>query len=176
MTIDTERRGEGDLAGGDQPRRIAQRIAELDADDSQFRAAWPDVSVLEAVRAKDLRLVQVLETLVEGYANRPALGRRGRDLVLNPSTGRKTTRLLPSFDTITYGEMWSRVRAIASALANDPCHSVRPGDFVVTIGFASPEYLIIDLVCAYLGLVSVPLQHNSDPAQLAPIVAEVEPQ
>jgi len=32
---------------------------------------------------------------------------------------------------------------------------VTPGDFVATVGFASPDYLTVDLVCAYLGLVSV---------------------
>ena len=50
-----------------------------------------------------------------------------------------------------------------------------PGDFVATVGFASPEYLTVDLVCGYLGLVAVPLQHNAAASRLQPIIAEVEP-
>ena len=52
---------------------------------------------------------------------------------------------------------------------------MEPGDFVATVGFASPEYLTVDLVCAYLGLVAVPLQHNAAASRLQPIIAEIEP-
>ena len=52
---------------------------------------------------------------------------------------------------------------------------MNPGDFVATIGFASPDYLTVDLACSYLGLVSVPLQHNAPVSQLRPIIAETEP-
>ena len=62
--------------------------------------------------------------------------------------------------------MWDRVGAIATALRNDSTAPVNPGDFVATIGFASPDYLTVDLACAYLGLVSVPLQHNAPVSQL----------
>lgn len=50
-----------------------------------------------------------------------------------------------------------------------------PGDFVATVGFASADYLTLDLVCGYLGLVAVPLQHNAAASRLRPIIAEVEP-
>ena len=50
-----------------------------------------------------------------------------------------------------------------------------PGDFVATVGFSSPEYLTIDLVSSYLGLVVVPLQHNAAASRLQPIIAEIEP-
>jgi fatty acid CoA ligase FadD9 len=43
------------------------------------------------------------------------------------------------------------------------------------VGFASAEYLTLDLVCGYLGPVAVPLQHNAAASRLQPIVAEVEP-
>ena len=51
-----------------------------------------------------------------------------------------------------------------------------PGDIVATVGFASAEYLTLDLVCGYLGLVAVPLQHNATASRLQPIIAETEPQ
>jgi fatty acid CoA ligase FadD9 len=112
--------------------------------------------VIDAARRPGLRLPAILQTFVEGYADRPALGQRARELVLDPATGRTTTRLLPSFETISYGELWSRVRALAAAWRRDETSPVNPGDFVATVGFASPDYLTVDTVCAYLGLVSVP--------------------
>jgi fatty acid CoA ligase FadD9 len=153
--------------------RVAGRTAVLYATDPQFRAARPIPDVVEAARRPGLRLGEVLQTLVEGYAERPALGQRARELVT--AAGRTSARLLPEFETITYHELWARVRAIASAWRHDPTDPLHPGDFVATIGFASPEYLTVDLACAYQGLVSVPLQHNAPVSQLSPIIAEVEP-
>lgn len=104
--------------------------------------------MIEAARQPGLRLPQIIETLVNGYADRPALGQRARELTTDPVSGRTTTRLLPAFDTISYGELWERVRALASALRHDTHYSLMPGDFVATVGFASPDYLTVDLLCA----------------------------
>ena len=154
---------------------MTERIADLYANDEQFRNARPIPAVIEAAGAPGLRLTEVLQTIVDGYADRPALGHRARELVTDDTTGRTTTRLLPRFETISYREVWDRVSAIATALHNDPAAPVNPGDFVATIGFASPEYFSVDLACAYLGLVSVPLQHNAPVSALRPIIAETEP-
>jgi fatty acid CoA ligase FadD9 len=160
---------------GTQNDRLAKRIEQMYADDEQFRNARPDAAIRKAVRQPDLRLPQVLETLVEGYADRPALGWRARPLTTDPATGRTTVQLLPRFDTITYRDLWANVRAIATAWRRDAVNPVAPGDFVTTAGFANPEYLTVDLVCGYLGLVPVPLQHNAAASRLQPIIAEVEP-
>ena len=154
---------------------MTERIADLYANDEQFRNAQPIPAVIEAAGAPGLRLNEVLQTIVDGYADRPALGHRARELVTDDTTGRTTTRLLPRFETISYREVWDRVSAIATALHNDSAAPVNPGDFVATIGFASPEYFSVDLACAYLGLVSVPLQHNAPVSALRPIIAETEP-
>jgi fatty acid CoA ligase FadD9 len=176
MTIEERQDIEGfDVLGEGRAERVARRIEELRAGDAQFRDAWPIPAVIEAAREPGLRLAQVLQTLVDGYADRPALGYRVREVVKDPDTGRTSTRLLPSFDTVTYRELWGHVGAIASAFHQDPVEPVNPGDFVATVGFASPDYLTVDLVCSYLGLVSVPLQHNAPVSQLRPIIAEVEP-
>jgi fatty acid CoA ligase FadD9 len=115
-----------------------ERIADLYANDEQFRNAQPIPAVIEAAGAPGLRLTEVLQTIVDGYADRPALGHRARELVTDDTTGRITTRLLPRFETMSYREVWDRVSAIATALHNDPAAPVNPGDFVATIGFASP--------------------------------------
>ncbi|BCZ20289.1 carboxylic acid reductase [Mycobacterium senriense] len=161
--------------GGRREQRRAHRIAHLYASDSQFRATKPLPGVIDAARRPGLRLGQILQTLVDGYLNRPALGQRARELVLDPATGRITPRLLPGFDTISYGDLWTRVRALAAAWHRDETSPVNTGDFVATVGFAGPDYLTVDLVCAYLGLVSVPLQHNAPVSILKPIIDETEP-
>ena len=176
MTGDTKREsGTPAGPGGAARHRVARRIRQLDADDEQFRNAKPDLSLQQAARRPDLRLPQILEMFVEGYADRPALGWRARSLITDPASGRTTAQLLPRFDTITYRELWANVRAIASAWRHDAANPVTPGDFVATVGFASPEYLTLDLVSGYLGLVAVPLQHNVAASRLQPIIAEVEP-
>ncbi|OCB17680.1 hypothetical protein A5689_24150 [Mycobacterium intracellulare subsp. yongonense] len=133
--------------------QVADRIRALAATDEQFRNAQPDLSLQQAARQPGLRLPQILELFVEGYADRPAVGWRARTLSTDPATGRTTTRLLPRFDTMTYRELWADVRAIAAAWRHDAANPVSPGDFVATVGFASAEYLTLDLVCGYLGLV-----------------------
>src|ERR1700722_12323870 len=162
-------------SSGARVERRARRIAQLYASDPQLQAAEPIPDVIDAARRPGLRLPEVIETLVGGYADRPALGQRARELVLDPATGRTTTRLLPTFETISYGDLWTQVRAVAAAWRRDETPSVNPGDFVATIGFAGPSYLTVELVCAYLGLVSVPLQHNAPVSVLKPIIDEVEP-
>jgi fatty acid CoA ligase FadD9 len=167
--------GTSPAPGGSLEKHVAAHLAELYADDEQIRAAMPKPDVVEAARRPGLRLPQVLQTYVEGYADRPALGWRARTLTTDPTTGRTTSQVLPRFETITYRDLWANVRAAAAAWRHDPDHPVAPGDFVATVGFASPDYLTIDLVAGYLGLVAVPLQHNAPVSRLRPIIDEVEP-
>ncbi len=151
------------------------RVALLLEHDPQFRASLPRQDVIDAARQPGLRLSEVLQTLVEGYDDRPALGSRSATTVADEVTGRRVTQLLPSFDTMSYRELWSRVRAVAGAWHHDPQTPIVAGDFVATIGFASADYLTLDLVCGYLGLVAVPLQHNTSATRLAPILEETTP-
>ncbi|WAC91429.1 carboxylic acid reductase [Mycobacterium sp. Aquia_213] len=156
--------------------RAAERIRQVEATDEQYRNAKPDLALEAAARQPGLRLPQILEMFVEGYGDRPALGWRARELTTDPATGRTGSRLLHRFDTISYRDLWANVRAVATAWRRDEANPVTPGDVVATLGFASPEYLTLDLVTGYLGLVAVPLQHNATASRLQPIVAEIEPQ
>lgn len=162
-------------AGGDRQARTARRTAELFAHDQQIRDVVPTPDVVGDARRPGLRLGQILEVFARAYSDRPAVGWRARTLSTDPETGRTTSELQPRFDTISYRQLWSDVAAVAAGWRQDPLNPLAPGDFVVTIGFASAEYLTIDLVCGYLGLVSVPLQHNAPVSQLRPILAEAEP-
>ncbi|ULP42707.1 carboxylic acid reductase [Mycobacterium lentiflavum] len=177
MTTDARRDTSTGASATATPReRVAERIRRLEATDAQYQNAKPDLVLQAAARQPGLRLPQILEMFVVGYGDRPALGWRARELTTDPATGRTTTRLLPRFDTISYRDLWANVRAVATAWRRDEAAAVTPGDVVATLGFASPEYLTLDLVTGYLGLVAVPLQHNATASRLQPIVAEIEPQ
>ena len=152
--------------------RLARRIADLYDTDPQFAAAAPSETVSAAADNPDLRLPEVVQTIMEGYADRPALAQRAVDYVIDPATGRTTVELLPRFDTITYRQLWDRVRATAASLHNAPVHA---GDRVAILGFTSVDYTTIDTALTQLGAVSVPLQTSAPVTQLQPIVAETEP-
>lgn len=151
---------------------IDTRIAELSATDPQFAAARPDPAVAAALEQPGLRLPQIIQTALQGYADRPALGQRAVDFVEDPQTGRASIELLPHFETITYRELGDRAHALATALADD---TVRPGDRVCVLGFNSVDFTTIDVALGLVGAVAVPLQTSAAITQLQPIVAETEP-
>ena len=152
--------------------RLERRISDFYATDQQFADARPSESVAHAIEAPDLRLPQVVQTVIDGYADRPALGQRAVEFVTDPTTGRTSAELLPRFDTVTYRELSDRVNAVAAALTENP---VRPGDRVAILGFTSVDYTTVDMALLRLGAVSVPLQTSAPVAQLRPIAAETEP-
>ena len=116
-----------------------------------------------------------MASVVAANTDRPALGERATELVADPASGRASLCLLPEFATISYGEVWARVAAVAAEWGQDARRPIGAGDFVALYGFTSSDYTTLDLACLYLGAVSVPLQSSASPAQLTPILAEVEP-
>src|SRR5918997_2761452 len=92
--------------------RLARRISDLTATDPQFAAARPSETVAQAIEAPELRLPQIIQTVIDGYADRPALGQRAPRFMTDPATGRTSAELLPRFDTITYRELSDRVNAV----------------------------------------------------------------
>ncbi|WP_228180153.1 carboxylic acid reductase [Streptomyces anulatus] len=129
----------------------------------------PGQGLAEALAAVEpgRALAEVMASVLESHGDRPALGERARD----PETG----RLLPHFDTISYRELWSRVRALAGRWHHDPEYPLGPGDRICTLGFTSTDYATLDLACIHLGAVPVPLQSNATLPRLAPIVEESGP-
>ncbi|MDT5095753.1 MAG: fatty acid CoA ligase FadD9 [Mycobacterium sp.] len=156
-------------------QRLARRIADLYATDQQFAAARPSDAITSAIDQPGMRLPQIVQTVMDGYADRPALGQRATRLADDPHTGRTTLELLPRFDTVSYRELWARAGAVAAAFSSDPTPAVRAGDRVGVLGFTSVDYTVVDLALIRLGAVAVPLQTSAPIAQLRPIVAETEP-
>ncbi len=152
--------------------RLARRVEELSVNDPQFAAAKPIPAVAEALEQPELRLPQIIQTVLDGYADRPALGQRVVEFVEDPKTGRSVLEVLPRFETLTYRELGERVGAVARALTDG---AVQPGDRVAVLGFNSVDFATIDLALAQIGAVSVPLQTSAAITQLQPIVAETEP-
>jgi fatty acid CoA ligase FadD9 len=155
--------------------RLARPIADLYATDPQLAAAKPSEEITAAIEQPGLRLPAMIQTVMDGYADRPALGQRAFQFVCDPITGRTSVELLPSFETITYRELSDRVSALASVLTNDPGHSIDHGDRVCVLGFTSVDYTTIDMALLQLGAVSVPLPTGAPVAQLCSIVEETRP-
>ena len=152
--------------------RLERRIEDLTANDPQFAAAKPDPAVVAALEQPGLRLPQIVQTVLDGYADRPALGQRAVEFFKDPKTGRTELGLLPRFDTITYRELGERVDAVARALTHD---GVQAGDRVAALGFTSVDFTTLDVALGVIGAVAVPLQTSAAIAQLQPIVIETEP-
>src|SRR5690348_8536773 len=108
-------------------QRLARRMSELYATDQQFADARPSAAVIAAINEPGVRLPQIVQTVMEGYSDRPALGERAVRFKTDRETGRTSVELLPRFVTISYRELWARIRAVASALSSDNVHTVRPG-------------------------------------------------
>lgn len=122
-----------------------------------------------------MRLAQVMASVMERHADRPAVGERTKEFVRDAETGRVAIRLLPRYETTSYRELWNRVRAVASDWHHHPDHPLRAGARVALLGFTSRDYATLDFACIHLGAVAVPLQTSAAPEQLRSIVAETEP-
>jgi fatty acid CoA ligase FadD9 len=151
--------------------RRQSRFEKLTSSDAQLVAALPDPAVSAALDGNGQLLTDVIRTVMDGYPDRPALGARAVEFVTD-ANGRTVAELQPRFDTLTYRETWTRVRALADALADNP---VRPGDRVATLGFTSADYAIVDMALSLTGAVAVPLQTSAPVSQLHPILVETEP-
>ena len=156
-----------------EPReeRLVRHIVDLYLNDQQFADARPSAAIAEP----EMRLNQIVRTVMAGYADRPALGQRAVRFLNDPETGRTSLELLPRFETVTYRELCDRVGAFANALTGDSEHSVRSGDRVCILGFTGVRLRDhrhgIDSAGRRLRSATAP----APVTQLRPIVAETEP-
>ncbi|AYF79551.1 NAD-dependent epimerase/dehydratase family protein [Nocardia yunnanensis] len=149
---------------------VAKRFERLLADE-QIRVAVPKPEVGEAARQPGLGLARVAEILMTGYAERPAIGERATEIVVD-AAGRRTRRLLPEYRTVSYGDLWSRAGALAADWHHDDRNPLRAGDFLGILGFASGDFAAVELAAIRLGLVAVPLQSSGTVAQWHSILTE----
>lgn len=152
---------------------LATAAAETLPESEPIPSTLPDVD--EARSRPGLGLAQIVDIVMTGYRPRPALGRRQREIVRDAETGRASVRLLPAYETISYGELWDRARSLASVWATDTGPRVGTGDFVCILAFAGVDYVTVDLAAISRGAVSVPVQTNASIPDLVGIVAETRP-
>jgi fatty acid CoA ligase FadD9 len=75
--------------------RLDRRISDLYGSDQQFADARPIGSIMHAIASRELRLADVVQTVVNGYADRPALGQRSiQDASIRAPSGACSLRLL----------------------------------------------------------------------------------
>lgn len=163
------------MAGQVGSRRVERLIAELYENDEQFRDARPLEAVSSAVREVGLDLSRTVATIMEGYADRPALGERARERGSDSASGGTSLRLPPKFQTVTYRELWAQAGAVAAEWRQDGRRPLAPGDFVTLLGFSGIDYAVLELACFHLGAVAVPLHTSASLAQLRSIVEETRP-
>ena len=97
--------------------------------------------------------------MLEGYADRPALGQRAVEFVKDPKTGRTAARAAPPLRHHHLPRaVGPRRRARARPDATTP---VQAGDRVGVLGFTSVDYTTIDIALGPIGAVSVPLQTSA---------------
>jgi hypothetical protein len=71
--------------------RRERRTAELYANDQQVRGAIP-LEETAAIRQQGTLPMRIVATVMEGYADRPALGERVKELATDPATGLTSLR------------------------------------------------------------------------------------
>ncbi len=134
----------------------ANALALLETDD-QLRALMPVPGVSPASIGAST-LPKLIETVLDAYTNRPAIGCRKYEIGVDPETGRRGRVLVREFNTISYGELGQRTKRLAAAWRKHPQHRVDVGEAVCILGFSGVDYATIDLACVYAQAVSVPLQ------------------
>src|SRR4051794_13251695 len=154
--------------------RAARRVLDLAAHDPQLQQLMPDDPVISAVVRPDQTLAGIVEEVLSGYGVRPALGERAYDVVTDGS-GRRVRELRPEFTTVTYAELGRRARAVASVWQHDAGRRVEPGQAVCFLGFASTDFVTLDLACVLAQGMAVPLQTSLTGQDLGRIVADTEP-
>ncbi len=159
----------------DVKQQMIKAAMAMAANDPQLAAAFPLEEVTRAKTRPGLCLAEIVQAIMEGYADRPALGWRARELVKDPASGRQRLELLPRFDTVSYRELWRQGGAVAAAWHRDERYALGSGDFVCILGFTSPDYAKAILACIRLGATYVPLQTSAPVRNHVDIMAETEP-
>lgn len=154
--------------------KAGARMRAMMADDPQIKAVTPDEKVTQSIQQPDLSYREIIRRVLNGYADRQALGTRHHEVVTDKD-GRAVRAYQPHFDTISYDELRRRIEAIANVWTTDPVHGAAPGSKIAFIAFTGAEMATVDLACNYALTVSVPLQANLPAPDMKAILADTAP-
>ncbi len=156
-------------------RRYGKRLAALSKSDSQLAGLFPDSDLREKAIKEGTTVERVIGILLDGYADRPAMGERRYEVLVDKGSNKQVRKYLPSYETITYGELHYRLKSIAMAWRKVDTCRVNPDDFVMIIGFSDIDFATLDMSCTYAKATTVPVQSSTSGADLNEMVANIEP-
>lgn len=151
-------------------KRYVLRLLDLAKKDPQIGALMPIESVRNTACDTKLSLDKVMTTFLDGYAERSALAQRTYEI-----TSKNTRHYLPSYTAITYKVLHERIKAVAMSWRTHPKCQVHRDEFVCIMGFASIDFAVIDMACAYAKAITVPVASSTAGADLGEIFSNVEP-
>lgn len=166
--------------------KFADRVIELAKNDTQVASHMPREELWAELGDDSVPLASNVDRLLEGYADRPAMGEREYTLEDVDGNGKLTRQYGPGFRTVSYAEFRIRVRSIASAWRTLDRFAVNTDDRICIMGFAGIDFTALDTACLYTQTVSVPVQANAGfdslrsmlevtkPTVLATAVADLE--
>jgi fatty acid CoA ligase FadD9 len=157
--------------GGEQARL---RLARMIESDPQIAAAVPKPGVQARLARSDMIYREVIATVLDIYADRPALGSRTYE-VRRDAEGRNRRRYAPSCETMTYADLRQEIEAFAGFWQHVPPFTIAPGEAIAFIAFNGRQITVADLACAYIQAVGVPLQANLPPESMAQVLGEISP-
>ena len=155
--------------------RLERRARELldSSPDLHERIARPEVSAQLGEAGLPTR--EIMARVMEGYRDRPALGRRAFSRVEDPKTGVTEIRLLPGYEHTSYGELWRRIRLLASYWTSNGVVTPGSGDFIAILGIPSIDHVVVDFATLEAQAVSIPLPAAMGVTQLVEILMDTRP-
>ncbi len=117
----------------------------------------------------------LIDSALAAHPERPALAERAYVVAVDPATGATHRQVMAEFRPITYRTLRDRVRRLTKAWHGDPEGTIRRGERVAIIGFASIDYAVIDLALAYTGAVPMPLSGHHSAAEFDAILERTTP-
>ena len=151
------------------------RVKALANADPALKALTPDPAVAKPLREGSVPMDKVVEGLLLGYADRPALGERAYNVVQDRETGKAVRVYRTEYETTTNRELLRRARAIAMAWRYHRELQIDRDSLVVQVGFTGIDFSILDIACALSHTVSVPLQSQMTATDFEEIFAKTNP-
>lgn len=154
--------------------RAYRRLMKMAETDPQLHQLLPDDKVKASIEEPGIPYQEVLRRGLRGYASRPAFGTRAYERRADQQ-GRFHRHYLPSYQTVTYGQIEKNIEAVASTWRRHPRHAVKPGEFLAYFVFSGAEMAMIDMATAYGQIIGVPIQANLPAADVMKIFEDTDP-
>lgn len=155
--------------------RAIKRSRDIIQNDRQLQQLMPRLDVTSQLTSDTVSCERMLDTILQTYEDRNAVGSRYYETIENKTTGQVERKYLPAFTEKTFGCIRQEAKAIATSWRHHVSAHVKPDEFVAIMGFAGSEYFSIDCATVYNQSVSVPLQSASAGADLSEIFTRIQP-